>query len=80
MVIVVANTKLFINKQLNKESWHCSINPGSNRFRFSRVFLSMCRKTLDSATCEPVAIPSYGVIFSVPRLNISRSDHLLWLL
>ena len=28
--ISVANTKMFINKKLDKESWHCSINPGSN--------------------------------------------------
>ena len=30
MVIAVVNTKLFINKKLDKESWHCNINPGSN--------------------------------------------------
>ena len=30
MVIAVVNTKFFINKKLDKESWHCSINPGSN--------------------------------------------------
>ena len=30
MVIAVVNTKLFINKKLDKESWHCSINPDSN--------------------------------------------------
>ena len=29
MVVAVVNTKLFINKKLDKESWHCSINPGS---------------------------------------------------
>ena len=28
--IAVVNTKLFINKKLDEESWHCSINPGSN--------------------------------------------------
>ena len=30
MVIAVVNTKLFINNKLDKESWHCSINPDSN--------------------------------------------------
>ena len=28
--ISVINTKMFINKKLDKESWHYSINPGSN--------------------------------------------------
>ena len=28
--ISVVNTKMFINKKLDKESWHCSINPGRN--------------------------------------------------
>ena len=27
--ISVVNTKMFINKKLDKQSWHCSINPGS---------------------------------------------------
>ena len=28
--VSVVNTKMFINKKLDKELWHCSINPGSN--------------------------------------------------
>ena len=28
--ISVVNTKVFNNKKLDKESWHCSMNPGSN--------------------------------------------------
>ena len=28
--ISVVNTKMFINKKLDKESWHCKINSGSN--------------------------------------------------
>ena len=30
MVIAVMNTKLFINKKLDEESYHYSINSGSN--------------------------------------------------
>ena len=29
MVITVVNTMFFINKKMDKESWNCSINPGS---------------------------------------------------
>ena len=28
-IIAVVNTKLIINKKLDRESWHCSISQGS---------------------------------------------------
>ena len=69
--IAVVKTKMFINKKLDKEPWHCSINPGSNFF-----FL----------ICGPVATPGtppYGVnffgtqtdYFSVKSLSVATLSH-----
>ena len=62
-VISAVNIKFFINRKLDNESWHCSIDPGSNTDNVSQL--------------PPHRTES---IFSVPMLNISRSNLFLLLL
>ena len=68
-VISVVNIKFFIKRKLDKASWHCSIDPGSNTDNVSQL-------PPHRTYCDVVNFfGTYAEYFSVQSLSVATLSH-----